>query len=31
MEDGNILATNHAEEEEKMKIIDYFNNNNIKF
>lgn len=28
---GEILSTNHAEEEEKQKIIDYFNKNNIKF
>lgn len=28
---GEILSTNHAEEEEKRKIIDYFNQNGIKF
>lgn len=28
---GDILSTNHVEEEEKEKILDYFSNNNIKF
>lgn len=31
IENGEILPTNHAEEDEKKKIIDYFNNNSIKF
>lgn len=31
MEDREILSTNHAEEEEKRKIIEYFSKNNIKF
>lgn len=31
MKNGDILSTNHAEEEGKNKIIDYFNTNNIDF
>lgn len=31
MKEGKILATNHAEEEEKQVIINYFEKNDIKF